>query len=263
MRLNLETPIVFHNHGQQLVGMLHTPEEAKTPSPAVVLFHGFGGTKVEAHRILVKTARKLASSGFLALRFDFRGCGDSEGDFSDVTIGGEISDAIKSIDMLTNMKGVDKCRVGALGLSLGGCVAACVSGKDSRIRSTVLWAPVSDNPPDMLKSMLETHMERPNPNEDFTDFWNGNTVGAAFFEELPDIKPSIAIQQFAGALLIIHGENDETVPVSHGKQYYELMKSREASTEIEIVPDADHTFNRRLWENAVIGRSVEWFQRTL
>ena len=132
----MEKPVVFHNHRQQLIGMLHTPDKVETSCPAVVFFHGFTGTKVEPHRIFVKTARRLASAGFYALRFDFRGSGDSEGDFSEMTIGGEVSDAIRSIDVLTEVESVDVGRIGVLGLSMGGCVAACVSGQDTRVQST-------------------------------------------------------------------------------------------------------------------------------
>ena len=143
-----ERPVVFYNQGQQLNGILHSPTGFDAPCPAIAFFHGFTGTKVEPHRIFVKTARELASIGFYVLRFDFRGSGDSAGDFSEMTIGGEISDAIKSIDVLTAMQGVDPEHIGILGLSMGGCVAACVSGQDARVKSTVMWAPLSDDPPD-------------------------------------------------------------------------------------------------------------------
>jgi hypothetical protein len=258
-----ETPIVFFNHGQQLVGVLHRPDAVSTPRPAVVFFHGFTGTKVEPHRIFVKAARQLAAAGIFAFRFDFRGSGDSEGDFSEMTISGEISDALKAIDVLTTTAGVDPNRIGALGLSMGGGVAACVCGRDPRIKSAVLWAPLSDDPPDVLQMMLGANAARPNPGADFVDFWGGNTVGPAFFADIPRIKPSQEIQRFSGPLLIVHGTADETVPATHGRRYYELMRNRNAPTEIEMIPDADHTFNTKAWEDRVIARSVEWFRKTL
>ena len=258
----MEKPIVFYNHSQQLIGVLHTPHPLTAPCPAVVFFHGFTGTKVEPHRIFVKAARRLASVGFYALRFDFRGSGDSGGDFSEMTIGGEISDAIRAIDVLTAMKGVDAGRIGVLGLSMGGCVAACISGQDGRVKSTVLWAPLSDDPPDVMQALLTGYANRPNPDEASADY-NGNAIGQAFFGELPQVKPSTQIQKFSGSLLVIHGDSDETVPVAHGQRYYELMKGRDALTEIEIIPQANHTFNAKAWEDVVITRSVDWFQRTL
>ncbi len=257
----IERPIVFYNKGQQVNGILHVPMGCNAPCPAVTFFHGFTGTKVEPHRIFVKTARELASIGFYALRFDFRGSGDSAGDFSEMTIGGEISDAIKSIDVLTAMQGVDPERIGILGLSMGGCVAACVSGQDDRVKSTVMWAPLSDDPPDRRQEILERSKHTPTPEEIAQS--NANVVGKAFYEELPNISPSSIIQQFTGPLLVIHGSADDVVPVSHGKRYYELMRERDALTELEIIDEADHTFNTVGWEQAVVTKSVAWFQKTL
>jgi dipeptidyl aminopeptidase/acylaminoacyl peptidase len=159
------------------------------------------------------------------------------------------------------MQGVDPERIGILGLSMGGCVAACVSGQDVRVKSTVMWAPLSDDPPDRKQEILERAKNTPTPAE--IALANPNIVGKAFYEELPNISPSITIQQFTGALLVIHGSGDDVVPVSHGKRYYELMQGRDALTELEIVDKADHTFNAIVWEQAVVARSVAWFQRTL
>lgn len=257
----MERPVVFYNQDQQINGILHSPTGYEAPCPAVAFFHGFTGTKVEPHRIFVKTARELAAIGFYVLRFDFRGSGDSEGDFSEMTIGGEVSDAIKSIDVLTAMQGVDPDRIGILGLSMGGCVAAFVSGQDIRVKSTVMWAPLSDDPPDRKNEILERAKNPPTPEE--MALSNPNIVGKAFYEELPKISPSATLQAFRGALLVIHGSADDVVPVSHGKRYYELMRGRDALTELEIIDQGDHTFNTVASEQAVVAKSVAWFQRTL
>lgn len=257
----MERPVVFYNRDQQINGILHSPTGCEAPCPAVAFFHGFTGTKVEPHRIFVKTARELAAIGFYVLRFDFRGSGDSEGDFSEMTIGGEVSDAIKSMDVLTAMPGVDAERIGILGLSMGGCVAAFVSGQDARVKSTVLWAPLSDDPPDRKHEILERVKNPPTPEE--LALANPNIVGKAFYEELPKISPSATLQAFRGALLVIHGSADDVVPVSHGKRYYKSMRGRDALTELEIIDQGDHTFNTVASEQAVIAKSVEWFRRTL
>lgn len=256
-----EKPVVFYNQEQQINGILHSPTHCDASCPAVAFFHGFTGTKVEPHRIFVKTARELAAIGFYVLRFDFRGSGDSAGNFSEMTIGGEVSDAIKSIDVLTAMPGVDAERIGILGLSMGGCVAAFVSGQDTRVKSTVMWAPLSDDPPDRKNEILERVKNPPTPEE--LALANPNIVGKAFYEELPKISPSATIQAFTGALLVIHGSGDDVVPVSHGRRYYELMRERDALTELEIIDKGDHTFNTVASEQAVIARSVAWFQQTL
>ena len=74
-----EHPVVFMSNGAQLVGVHHKVDSDKI----VIMCHGFTGNKVEDKRLYVESARDLASRGFNALRFDFYGSGDSEGDFED------------------------------------------------------------------------------------------------------------------------------------------------------------------------------------
>ncbi len=147
----------FHwilHQGQRIAAMAHIPE-GNGPHPAVMMLHGFTGDKVESHYLFVKTARALAQAGFVALRFDFRGSGESEGRFQDVTIPGEIEDALTVLSWLAEQPYVDVDRLGVLGLSMGGCVAAHVAGADPRIKALVLWAAVAD-PLGLFNELAET-----------------------------------------------------------------------------------------------------------
>ena len=133
----MEKQIHFTVEGQRLYGMLHLPE-GKGPFPALSMYHGFTGQRIEPHRLFVKTARKLAIEGFVVLRFDFRGSGESQGDFRDMTISDEIRDALASLDFLTSQPEVNPNRLGVLGLSMGGFVASHVASQSSRVKALVL-----------------------------------------------------------------------------------------------------------------------------
>ena len=101
----METPVTFDCKGQQIVGMLHLPE-GRGRVPAALLMHGFTGTKVESHRLFVKISRALAEHGIASLRFDYRGSGDSAGDFEEMTIRSEIADALEAVRFLARHKPV-------------------------------------------------------------------------------------------------------------------------------------------------------------
>ena len=78
--------------------------------------------------------------GYPVLRFDCRGCGDSEGDFETVTLSAHLSDIRRAVDILQ-----EKCRtesIGLLGLRFGAALAAAVAAKDNRVKLLVLWSPV-------------------------------------------------------------------------------------------------------------------------
>jgi alpha/beta superfamily hydrolase len=123
--------------------MLHLPAAAPNrPTPAVVLFHGFTGHRMEAHGIFVKCSRALAKAGIASLRFDFYGSGESDGEFREMTLRGEIADGRAAVDFLRGQAGIDPERVGLLGLSLGGAVAATLA-PSVHAKVLVLWSAVA------------------------------------------------------------------------------------------------------------------------
>ncbi|MHB9030750.1 MAG: alpha/beta hydrolase family protein, partial [Candidatus Latescibacterota bacterium] len=138
-----ESPVVFSHESMQIMGVLHRPETPLNP-PAVVFYHGCTGCRSEAHWLFVKLARHLAARGIMSLRFDFRHNGESEGDFCDMTLSGEISDGIRAVGYLAAECGADPARVGLLGLSMGGAVAAIVAARlREKVKSCVLVNPVA------------------------------------------------------------------------------------------------------------------------
>lgn len=252
-------PVTFSNEGQKILGVVHRPEGG-TLYPAVVMCHGFTGQKVEPHRLFVKTAEALAAEGYLVLRFDFRGSGDSEGEFHEMTFEGEVSDAIKAVDYLLAAEPVDPERIGVIGLSMGGAVAACLTGRDARIKSTVLWAAVSDF---ILLGTPERWKDSPwHPEFDAWDA-GGNLVGRTFVENVIKANPDEEIKRARGPVLIVHGDQDPVVTLEHAHRYQAALKEAGVLHELTVVEGGDHTFNNYHWERQVIEATAAWFVKHL
>ncbi|TYT22749.1 alpha/beta fold hydrolase [Dictyoglomus thermophilum] len=251
-------PVVLKNQGQKIFGVIHIPE--KTPAPFVLFCHGFTGTKIEPHRIFVKTAEALAKEGIGALRIDFRGSGDSEGSFKDMTVEGEVSDAMVAIEYLSqNNNLVDKEKIGILGLSMGGAVASITSGRNPLIKSCVLWSAVCHF--DIFFNRSPEEVSRIKDYGDFIDL-GGNPVGKKFLSEIVNIKPLEEIKKRSIPVLIIHGSGDMVVPIQHAYDYFNGLKDTH-KVKLEIIEGADHTFNSIEWEEKVIEKTVNWFKETL
>lgn len=260
----METPVIFDSAGFQLVGMLHRPDDSafRTPYSAILLLHGFTGQKAEAHRLFVKAARALARTGFIALRFDFRGSGDSGGEFEQITVAGWRHDARVAFDYLLRQSGVDAGRIGVIGLSMGGAVACHLAASERRVRSLALWSAVANGAdvvsvagsPDSLGHLAK---------HGWADRM-GNKVSAAFVKEFETMRPVEDLARTLCPVFIAHGAADETVPVAQADKF-EAAACTTMSRRVEklIIPFANHTYANLALEARVIEATVAWFQQTL
>ncbi len=255
----METLVQFRNRqGKWLRGMIHRPvEAARRRVPGVVFFHGFTGDRMESHWIFVKCARDLARAGIASLRFDFYGSGESDGEFREVTLQGEISDARAAVQFFRRQRGIDPEREGVLGLSLGGAIAASIA-HDSRARALVLWAALAH--PSELRVLAETTTKLI-PGRNGAREYSGHEVSPRFLHRIDDVEPLKSIARFKGPTLVIHPEKDEFLPVSHPQDYFQAVGA--SDKEKVIIPGADHTFTSLAWEGEVIKRTVEWFRKYL
>ncbi len=224
--------------------------------------HGFGGTKVEAHRIFVKLSRDLERLGIASLRFDFGGTGDSAGDFQDIRVSTQIADARRALDWLCRRTGIDAQRIGILGLSLGGMVAACVAGRDKRVKALALWAAVSDLDAS-VKRLARERKDRIRPMGKGSIDYGGNIMGPAFFAEAAKISPLRDIRDFTGPVCIVHGTKDMMEPVANAQAYWRVVEGKNSMSCKTIVPGADHTFNSFAWEKDVLSVTAKFFNGTL
>jgi len=256
----MEKQISLTVKGLHLYGMLHVPE-GQQPFPALALFHGFGGTRIEPHRLFVKASRLLAREGIASLRLDFRGSGDSEGDFRSMTLSGEIQDAKAALTFLRSQSQVNPDRLGVLGLIMGGYVAAAVAAQDPTLKALVLWAasargssyfPFYHHLSGKNRKEWETNGER--------DF-GGNLLSAEFLQDgatLPDPLP--LLQNFPGKALILHGEKDATVPTEEAQIFKNALGEKGT---LQLIKGADHTFNKSSWESELLETTVSWVKANL
>ena len=256
----MEKPVAFQNFGQQLVGILHVPDglDAAEKAPAIVMFHGFTGHKSETHRLFVKIARSLCRAGFAVLRFDFRGSGDSEGDFEDMTVPGEVSDAKRSIDFLEEIPWVDKERIGVIGLSLGGRVAAILASDDERLKFAILYSPALGPLREKFISLQTDETLKKLASGEAVKVSEGWYLKKPFFDTLDSPVPLDVMDRIKVPILIIHGDSDEVVSNETSKKGYEIVKDLNKKNELYIVKGGDHTFSVREHTSEVIDKTLRW-----
>jgi hypothetical protein len=129
--------VQFTSAGLKLAGLLHLPADYRKGErrPAFLVLHGFGSRKdSDGMRI---AAELYASLGYIALRFDFRGCGDSEGARGRVICLEQVDDARAALEFLMDRPEVDPKRIGVYGHSFGAAVAVYSAGVEPRFAACI------------------------------------------------------------------------------------------------------------------------------
>lgn len=254
----LRESVTFTSEGQKIFGVLHKPVlEVSKKYPAIIVCHGFAGQKTGRYRFYVVLAEELAKKGIAVLRFDFRGCGDSEGDFSDTTLSGQVEDALKALEFLKNDPDIDPERLGICGRSLGGAVAVLTAKKFKSIKSLALFAPMFSA--DSWRKKWELFKDSKE-----AIVMDGQFVGKEFLKELfelrlnEDLKESLAIP-----LLHIHAEKDTVVTSEHKEKYLTARLKATAPTETLSLPNSDHEFTDVKERMEGLEKVVSWFSHTL
>jgi hypothetical protein len=125
--------VSFTSGGLRLAALLDLPAgyRAGERRPAVFILHGFGSNKTSGFCKLA--ARFLNGLGYVTLRFDNPGCGDSEGERGRVICMDQVQAARDAVTLLQDRAEVDGDRIAVLGHSFGAAVAVYAAGVDERI----------------------------------------------------------------------------------------------------------------------------------
>jgi len=130
----MQTKVEFISDGLRLSGILHVPDAARGPRPGVIVTHGFGGTKDGTHEI---EAKLYESWGYVVLRFDYRGCGESEGERGRILCHDQVADNRNALSWLAARPEVIPGQIVMSGQSFGAAVNIFTGGVDGRVAGVV------------------------------------------------------------------------------------------------------------------------------
>jgi alpha-beta hydrolase superfamily lysophospholipase len=255
--------VIMKNGGQQIFGVLHRPLYVANP-PVVVFLHGFASSKHGSNRCYVRVAESLIKVGIAALRFDFRGSGDSEGSLSDITFEDLLSDAVTVLEHLKVLQGVDNTRIALFGASLGGTIAILTALRVPYIKALALWAPVASGElwyQDFLVQHPEyIHIEP----EKALNSYRGNELHPQFkaqFAQMFAYKTFPLLHPLP--ILHMHGEKDTIISTAHQEAFRHASLPTQFNLRFVKYPHGQHSlgFSPNLQE--VIEESTRWFQTYL
>ena len=125
----------FYSCGERIAGDFYTfPAAVNSSLPAVVLSQGWGGVK---ERILGEFAHRLVARRFLALAFDYRGYGQSEGRKNRLFPLEQAEDIRAAVAYLRSTRVVDPARIAVLSMLTGAAAALHAASFDPAIAAVV------------------------------------------------------------------------------------------------------------------------------
>ncbi|MCD1257501.1 alpha/beta fold hydrolase [Paenibacillus athensensis] len=262
----MEHTITIQSDSAELAATLHYPPvEVGKPDrdcqrwPLVIICHGFIGSRIGVDRLFVKAARALAGQGFLVLRFDYGGCGESTGEYGAGGLDSLIEQTRRVIDYALTIDCVDLSRVTLLGHSLGGATAVLTAARDSRVKSLVLWSAVAYPHSDIVRIVGKSEYERL-PVGGTIDH-SGYELSSRFFDSLARHQPLDQLRKFKGDVLVLHGTADSIIPVDYAPLYQTMFwQRREGGCDLELIFQADHTYSNHTHTTSLIGKTADWLQ---
>ena len=227
----LQETEVFDEEGRKIYGVAYIPE-ADGPVPLVIFAHGLTGNYQNGDDY----ARALASRGFAAYCFDFRGGGGkmSDGDMTEMSVMTEVSDLETVLAEARTWPFADPEKIVFFGESQGGLVSAVTAARHpDEVAGLVLLYPafqVTDDLHDLFGSREEIR-------DTFEYKWF--TAGRIYAEDMWDYDVYGEIGRYDRKVLILHGDEDEVVPLA----YSERAAAVYPDAELRVIEGGTHGFS--------------------
>lgn len=218
---------------------LYLPRDARPATPLVVWIHGGGwrkGTK-DACRMVF-----LVKEGFAVASIEYRLA--PEAAFPDPLH--DCKAAIRFLRANAAQHNIDPNRIGVAGASAGGHLAALVgmTGDDAKLEGTLGTQGVSSRVqavcdyfgPTDLTTVAGTEWDNP---KGAVYHLLGGTV-AQHMQAARDASPIFHVAKSNPPFLILHGDSDQTVPLSDSQNLAKAMKDQGANVQFHILPGAGH-----------------------
>lgn len=240
-------------NGRLIRGVLRAPD-GEGPFPTVIFFHGFTVDKVGMMRLHELFARECVKAGMACVRFDFYGCGESDGDFNEMTVGHEMEEGKAIYEWCLTQDFCDKDNLYVSGHSMGGLITSAIA-PELQPKAIVLWAPALN----MYygASLRARTMKGPTANG-----WdiNGLELGRAYMEEIVKMDELQMARGYNGPVLLIHGTEDELVPVDCVYKYQTVYGDQ---MKLILIEGSNHQFSSLKWKQEVYDESVAFIKEQI
>jgi pimeloyl-ACP methyl ester carboxylesterase len=265
-----DTDVIIPATGFNLAGTMTVPPgTGRLRNPAIVLVAGSGAVErdevVAGIPIFAQLAGALAQQGFVVLRYDKRGVGQSGGRSERATLDDYADDLITAVKWLAKRDDVDTARIAVAGHSEGGAVGMLAAAREKKITSLALIAAPGTRGADLIleqqrhvldvmhvsdaERQAKTDLQIRIQQAAMTDTgWEAlpaevrAQASSAWFRSLLLFDPAKVMSKIKQPILIVQGDLDRQVFAHHADSLAQLARARKKAGAVELVhlPDINH-----------------------
>ncbi|MFH1428019.1 MAG: alpha/beta fold hydrolase [Patescibacteria group bacterium] len=221
--------------GVELCGILSNPSD-DVSRPIMILCHGFTASKNSSTYLRLEEI--LNKANIATFRFDFFGHGESQGDFSEITVSKAVDSILRAIEYI---KFLGYAKIGLFGSSFGGISSIVAASKAADLSLLVLKSPVSD--------YLEVETRRKSKTDiknwrdkgyiiDIDSKGEKRKLNYTFFEDIKNLDGYEYAKNINLPTLIVHGNKDSTVLIEQSRKTAGIIKN----CTLEVINGADHNY---------------------
>ena len=229
--------------GIQLAGRMEIP--SGQPLGRALFAHCFTCSK--DLKAVVRISRALAEAGFVVLRFDFTGIGESDGEFADTNFSSNLDDLVAAAEYLRSEVGPADLLVGH---SLGGAAVLAAADRipEARAVSTIAAPSSTDY---LRKRLLEGAPELQTEDEARIDLMGRSIrIRRQLLDDLEEEHMRSGISALGRPLLIFHSPADEVVGIEHARKIYKAARHPKSFVSLD---QADHLLLARESDALMVG----------
>ncbi len=248
--------------GFNLAATITKPAVPAAKAPAIVLIGGSGPADrdetVAGIPIFGMLAAQLADAGYLVLRYDKRGVGQSGGRPEAATLADYAEDARAAVTWLAKRKDVDRNRIALVGHSEGAAVGLIAASREKKVKAVVLVAGPGTTGYNLILEQQRHVLERMKLEPADRDAriamqrrlmdavvtgtgWDGvpdqlrATADSPWFRSLLLFDPARVIAKVKQPLLVVRAERDVQVPMHHGDKLAAMANQRRKAAATRVV----------------------------
>ncbi len=236
--------IRVQNGEKSIYGIVYVPD-TDGKAPLVIFSHELGNDHTSGQRY----AERLAEAGYAAYIFDF--CGGtvggnrSDGSNSEMSVLTEASDLETVLKTAQSWDFADAEKIVLLGGSMGGLVTTVVGcTHQNEIAGMILMYPALSAKVDSGSDQYTSEDQIP---EDVSLFGGWIHVGKNYITDLQSVDFDQLLSSYEGHMLLLHGDQDSTVPLSWSENAKEIIPD----CEFHVISGGGHEFFGQPFEDAM------------